>query len=362
MKHIFEVMIIGLMSGFAGAFLFTQAVKPTDTHTTKVATHEMTGVMTGNAFDEDSGLYSQPTGPSTLPEDFVTASEISTQSVIYVRNISQGSYGTFLDYFFGGEYGRPAQVSTGSGVIFTTDGYIVTNNHVVEGADKLEVQYNKNSYPAEIIGTDPSSDLAVLKIDARNLPPIPLGNSKNVHVGEWVLAVGNPFNLTSTVTAGIVSAKGRDINILQEKFPLESFIQTDAAINPGNSGGALVNKKGELVGINTAILSKTGSYTGYGFAVPVDIVKKVFYDIKTYGEVQKAFYGGEVEDFNSEMAKNLDITITDNNFNGVVLVYIQKDGAAKNAGLKEGDIITAIDDQPINTRSLFEEELSYRSP
>ncbi|MEJ2005748.1 MAG: PDZ domain-containing protein, partial [Cyclobacteriaceae bacterium] len=184
-----------------------------------------------------------------------------------------------------------------------------------------------------------------------------------LQVGEWVIAVGNPFNLTSTVTAGIVSAKGRDINILRSKFPIESFIQTDAAINPGNSGGALVNKSGELIGINTAILSQTGSYAGYGFAVPVDIVKKVVNDIIEYGEVQKAFFGGEVVDFDSELADRLEIDIDPNGeFRGVLLGYVQEDGAARQAGLEEGDIITRIDTDEINSRAEFDEELSYHSP
>jgi len=298
-----------------------------------------------------------------LDEDFVTASTISTSSVVYVKKISEQKVSmSFLDLFFG-EPNRVSQtISTGSGVIFTKDGYVVTNNHVVNDANRIEIVHNKKSYNALLVGTDPSTDIAVLKIDALNLPKIPLGSSRELQVGEWVLAVGNPFNLTSTVTAGIVSAKGRSINILQDKFPIESFIQTDAAINPGNSGGALVNKRGELVGINTAILSRTGSYAGYGFAVPIDIVKKVVKDIIEYGEVQKAFFGGDVTEFSVDLAKRLDINYIVNEVKGVILTYLQREGAASKAGLKEGDLILKVDGNEVNTKSSFDETISYHSP
>ena len=301
---------------------------------------------------------------SDMPDDFILASETSTRSVVYIKNISERSYSrSYLDWFFERNPGTQTRISSGSGVIFTPDGYIVTNNHVVQDADRLEVVYNKKNYTAELIGTDPSTDLAVLKIEESALPSISIGSSKDLKVGEWVIAVGNPFNLTSTVTAGIVSAKGREINILQSKFPIESFIQTDAAINPGNSGGALVNKTGQRVGINTAILSRTGSYAGYGFAVPVDIVKKIVGDLIEYGEVQKAFFGGEVSDFNAEIADRLEIRLPDeDNIRGVLLSYVQRDGAAGRAGLEEGTIILSVNGQETNTRSQFEEELSYHSP
>ncbi len=213
-----------------------------------------------------------------------------------------------------------------------------------------------------MIGTNPSTDLAVIKINETGLPAITLGSSKNVQVGEWVIAVGNPFSLASTVTAGIVSAKGRRIGILEDKFPIESFIQTDAAINPGNSGGALVNKSGELVGINSAILSRTGSYTGYAFAVPVDIARKVFEDLRKYGIVQQSFVGGSVVEYNYENAKKYDLNTNVKNFNGVLLESIERDGPAMNAGLKPGDIIIKINSTEVNTQSAFEEELSYHYP
>jgi S1-C subfamily serine protease len=232
---------------------------------------------------------------------------------------------------------------------------------VVNGAEKLEVVHERNTYEAELIGVDPSSDLAVIKINGSGFPAIKTGVSKNVKVGQWVLAIGNPFNLTSTVTAGIVSAKGRDLNILEDKFPIESFIQTDAAINPGNSGGALVNTAGELIGINTAIISRTGSYAGYGFAVPIDIVNKVVTDLIEYGEVQKAFIGANVTDLTSETIENLDLDIATST-RGVVINQIQRDGAAEKAGLEEKDIIVGIDGESIVSRSDFDEIISYQSP
>jgi S1-C subfamily serine protease len=263
---------------------------------------------------------------------------------------------------FGNSGTQQTQVSSGSGVIFSSDGFIVTNNHVVETAERIEVLYEKKVYPAELIGTDPSTDLAVLKIKGTNLPAITLGSSKSLSVGEWVVAVGNPFSLSSTVTAGIVSAKGRRINIVEDKFPIESFIQTDAAINPGNSGGALVNKNGELVGINTAILSKTGSYTGYAFAVPVDIARKVVNDLIKYGVAQKAIFGGTVIEYDYQNAAKYSLKTDVDSFKGVLLEEINKIGAAKDAGLKPGDIITKINDVNVNSKSSFEEEISYRSP
>jgi S1-C subfamily serine protease len=233
---------------------------------------------------------------------------------------------------------------------------------VIEAAERIEVTYNKRVYTATLIGTNPSTDLAVIRINETGLPVMTLGSSKNLQVGEWVIAVGNPFTLSSTVTAGIVSAKGRRIGILQDKFPIESFIQTDAAINPGNSGGALVNKKGELVGINSAILSRTGSYTGYAFAVPVDIARKVFEDLKKYGIVQQSFLGGTVVEYNYENAKKYDLNTTAKKFNGVLLESIEREGPAMKAGLKPGDVITKINETQVNTQSAFEEELSYHYP
>ena len=293
-----------------------------------------------------------------LDQNFVTASEMSTSSVVFIKNVSNIRYrsGHWMDWFF--EPRTAQQVSTGSGVFYSKDGFIVTNHHVIEDADEIEVIHNKKTYMAEIIGTDPSTDLAVIKVSGNTFPTIPLGNSAQVKVGEWALAVGNPFNLTSTVTAGIVSAKGRNINILKDKFPIESFIQTDAAINPGNSGGALVNIRGELIGINTAILSRTGSYAGYGFAIPVDIMKKVVKDLINYGEVQKVFLGAEYIDIDSDIATELAI----DGLNGVIITNVQDNWAADKAGLKKGDIITAVDNRVIDGKSDLEERLGYKYP
>jgi Do/DeqQ family serine protease len=262
-----------------------------------------------------------------------------------------------LEYWLGGGNGMQ-QMGSGSGVIFKENGYILTNNHVIENADKIEVVINKRVYEAALVGKDPSTDLAILKIEATKLPAIAIGSSKNLEVGEWVLAVGNPFNLNSTVTAGIVSAKGRELNILKSNFPIESFIQTDAAINPGNSGGALVNAAGELVGINTAILSQTGSYAGYGFAVPIDIAKKIANDIISYGAVQKAFLGAEVTALSPEMGEKLETA----NLDGVVVSYLQQNGAAEKVSIEKGDIIRSINGEQITSHADFDEKLSIRSP
>jgi Do/DeqQ family serine protease len=289
-------------------------------------------------------------------EDFVLASSLSRPSVVYITTATNNNQYNIFDWYFNNQGNQGG--SSGSGVIYTNDGYIITNNHVIEKSDKIEVTHEKRTYQAKIIGTDPSTDLAILKIEGKDLPAIKLGNSKDLKIGEWVLAVGNPFNLTSTVTAGIVSAKARNINVVNSQFPLESFIQTDAAINPGNSGGALVNTRGELVGINTAILSRTGSYSGYGFAVPVDIVSKVVKDLIKYGEVQKGFFGADVAEINTATAQQFKL----NDFSGVLITYIQKDGGAEKTGLKKGDIIIKLNDQEINSKSGFDEYLGYFNP
>ena len=242
---------------------------------------------------------------STVPS-FELAAKQTVNSVVHIKTISTKDLGhqqidPFQEFFFGRPQKGPQKEVTGSGsgVIISKDGYIATNNHVVEGAVKIEVTLNdKKTYNGKIVGTDPTTDLALIKIEESDLPAIYYGNSDDVNIGEWVLAVGNPFNLTSTVTAGIVSAKGRNINILKEDYAIESFIQTDAAVNPGNSGGALVNQNGELIGINTAIASNTGSYTGYSFAVPVNMVKKIMGDLAKHGTVQRALLGVQIREIN----------------------------------------------------------------
>ncbi len=359
MKKTIGIIILSFISGLSGAYFYS-----TFENTREFIFSNRIGVNDFQNVTPDSDV-STTLILNRLPqaENFVEASLNGTSSVVYIKNISARSYGTsFFDWYFGDQGRNIETVSSGSGVILSRDGYIVTNNHVVHGADKIEVVHARNTYVGKLIGTDPSSDLAVLKIEGSDFPAIKTGTSKDVKVGQWVLAIGNPFNLTSTVTAGIVSAKGRKLNILGGKFPIESFIQTDAAINPGNSGGALINTSGELIGINTAILSRTGSYAGYGFAVPVDIVNKVVTDIIEYGEVQKAFLGANVIELSSEVVNNLDLKIDASLKDGVVINRIQTGGAAARAGLRENDIIIDIDGQQISTRGDFEELISYQSP
>ncbi len=370
----FKTIIVGFVAGLAGAFVFFKYQQNSPSVSPSRSTLAEQGEEgKGKAKISVTDFYSTtpsyqsvivPPVKATSIEnvDFTLAAAKATPSVVYINSISQtGASYSYWDLLFGGG-GPQTQVSSGSGVIFSADGYIVTNNHVVEAAEKIQVLYNKKQYDAELIGTDPSTDLAVLKIKETNLPAITLGNSKNLAVGEWVVAVGNPFSLSSTVTVGIVSAKGRRINIVEDKFPIESFIQTDAAINPGNSGGALVNKNGDLVGINTAILSRTGSYTGYAFAVPVDIAKKVVEDLVKYGVPQKAIFGGNVIEYDFQNAKKYGLDANVKEFKGVLLGDVAQEGAADKAGLQEGDIITKFNDMEVNSESAFEEELSYRYP
>lgn len=345
MKKYLIIIGLSITSGCLGSYLF-QKISPTQD---QFYTYNSTPQPTTFA-----NYHSSTDG--VLNTDFVAASAASTPSVVYITTLANSSNGNWMDWFFNG--GNQNTAGSGSGIIFSKDGYIVTNNHVIESADKIEVMHNRKSYAAKLVGLDPSTDLAVLKIEGTNLPAIKVGNSTAVRVGEWVLAVGNPFNLTSTVTAGIVSAKGRNINLLSSQFPIESFIQTDAAINPGNSGGALVNLKGELIGVNTAIYSRTGSYTGYGFAVPVDIVKKVVTDLIQYGIVQKAFAGIEVAEVNSTLADKYQLQ----GLNGVVITSIQSDGSSATAGLKVDDVILKINDIDITSKSMYDEALSYYSP
>jgi serine protease Do len=361
MKTTFKVIAIGFLSGLAGSYTgYEYWVRPVTVRPQTVADFQSVNFTARQTTVPPAN--SEISLTPAIAEDFSTAASRSTASVVYINSISQGVSYSNWDWFFGEAPGRQTQVSSGSGVIFTSDGYIVTNNHVVAAAERIEVNYNKRVYPAEIIGTDPSTDLAVIKINGKDLPAISLGSSKDLQVGEWVIAVGNPFSLASTVTAGIVSAKGRKIGILEDKLPIESFIQTDAAINPGNSGGALVNKKGELVGINTAILSRTGSYTGYAFAVPVDIARKVFSDLVKYGIVQKAIFGGSVVEYDYAHAKKYNLDTRVENYQGVLLTAMDREGPASEGGLKPGDIITKVNGVSVNSQSAFEEELSYRYP
>ncbi len=319
--------------------------------------------------------------PSAAPGDFSTAAEAVTPTVVHIRTtmtrtVRQQQVPDIFREFFGDEFGgqqrqqprRQQGQASGSGVIISKDGYIVTNNHVVQDADEVEViMTDKRSFKAKVIGTDPLTDLAVIKVDATNLPAITLGDSDGLKLGEWVLAVGYPLDLESTVTAGIVSAKGRKIGILDQNIdrndkkpdtPVESFIQTDAAINPGNSGGALVNLRGELVGINSAIASATGYYSGYGFAVPVSLVKKVSADLLKYGNVQRGYIGIIPIELNSKVAKEKGAKIN----RGIYVEDAVDGGAAKQAGVQKGDVIIKMEGQPLDSEAQMREIIGRRRP
>ncbi len=305
--------------------------------------------------------------------EFTQPAESSGNAWVHVmisQKSRQTSYGNmqdpFFQFFFGPrqqvpEQSEPQVTGSGSGVIISSDGYIVTNNHVIESADKIDVVLNdRRSFEAKLIGTDPTTDIALLKIDAENLSTLTFGNSDALRVGEWVLAVGNPFNLTSTVTAGIVSAKSRRMGIINsaQSIGIESFIQTDAAVNPGNSGGARANTQGELIGINTAIASTTGAYTGYSFAVPSNIAQKVVQDLKEYGEVQRALLGVTIADVTPEIQKRLDLE----NLNGVAVMGVADGGAAKEAGIEVDDIILSVDGEAVNSVPELQERIGRRRP
>lgn len=306
--------------------------------------------------------------PTENTPDFVDAAERSVDAVVHIMTKVVRQSNTYEDFFgalLGQIYGYPGQtrnntmVAYGSGVVLTPDGYIVTNNHVVEGADEVEVTFNnKVKKTATIIGTDPTTDLALIKVDASDLEYLTFGDSDNVRIGEWVLAVGNPFNLTSTVTAGIVSAKARNLSILGEGTSVESFIQTDAAVNPGNSGGALVNTKGELVGINAAIASHTGSYEGYSFAIPSNIVRKVVDDLLLYGTAQRGYLGVQIAELTQELAEKEGLE----NIEGVYVAEVTEGGAAKLAGMKAGDVITTIASKKVNTTTELKESVGQFRP
>lgn len=362
MKNKLQVVLLGVLGGFLplmGYFAFSKS-----------------GKMTPDTYYSERGVEA-PVHQVNIPQfnpdftnDFVTASAETVHSVVHVttkvvRTTMQRD--PFFEFFYGpGAGGRERKhygQGSGSGVIVSEDGYIVTNNHVIEDAKEIEVTLNDNStYAAEIVGTDPSTDLAILKIKAIGLSPINFGNSDDIQVGEWVLAVGNPFNLTSTVTAGIVSAKARNINIIgsrnRDVVPIESFIQTDAAVNPGNSGGALVNTQGELIGINTAIASQTGSYAGYAFAVPSKLVRKVMTDLIDFGIVQRGFLGVQIMEINQKLVDEKKLKDT----RGIYVAGVNEDSGAALAKIKEGDVILKIGSREVNTPSQLQEEIGKRRP
>ncbi len=321
-----------------------------------------------NATPVKGALFTANERGEIVPLDFTQTSEKVLNSVVHITstqvmaargNAPQHEFfeDDLFERFFGPQFrfefprqpeGPQARTGSGSGVIISQDGYIVTNNHVIAEASDIEVALNDNrSYKAELVGTDPTTDLALLKIEEKGLPTLVFMNSDEVKVGEWVMAVGNPFNLNATVTAGIVSAKARNINILRDQFAIESFIQTDAAINPGNSGGALVDLEGRLIGINTAIASPTGTYSGYGFAIPSNIVRKVVEDLVEFGTVQRGFIGAMIRTVDNQLAQAKDLAVVQ----GVLIDSLVSGGAAEKAGIKAGDVIVGVEGKTIHTTS-----------
>ncbi len=368
MKKFFSLLLVGITGGLIGAAVlyYSGDRGHQKIETLPVSTERSSGLPSHYA------SYTSSAASSELIPNFTVAAELTINAVVhirteYVRKSSVYDHFFFEFYDFFGDRGRRSDPrntpieATGSGVIISSDGYIVTNNHVVQDADKVEVTLNdRRVFEARIIGTDPTTDLAVIKIESKDLPYIIYGNSDELKVGEWVLAVGNPFNLTSTVTAGIVSAKARNINILvnPEGTAIESFIQTDAAVNRGNSGGALVNLKGELVGINAAIASNTGSYTGYSFAIPVNIVNKVVEDFLLYGTIQRAFIGVSVREIDGSFAREKGIE----DVRGVYVAGVSDNGAAKDAGITEGDVILSVNGMSVNSTSELLENIGVHRP
>ena len=342
-KNFFTVLASVLLSGLT-AYGIVKAATPTESAQT-VYNEQGEVVKTVNL-----SLSDYP--------DFTYAAEHAVEAVVYVKVTikyqQQYMIDPFFRFFFGDE-GQPQtreqeRQGSGSGVIIRPDGYIVTNNHVVQNATKIEVTLNNNkTYEASVIGTDPATDVALIKIDAAGLPTLSFADSDKLRLGEWVLAIGSPLGeeLRSTITAGIVSAKGRSMPNYNGEFKIESFIQTDAAVNPGNSGGALVNKAGELVGINTAIVSTTGSYTGYSFAVPSNIVKKIVGDLIDFGSVKRAKLGVTMSPVTEKIAKDAGL----NSLNGVYINEVSKGSSADKAGVKKGDILVKVDDNEVKTPS-----------
>jgi serine protease Do len=360
-KRVSTGLLIALAGAILAIFLYTKFVGVPEQ---QVVIRESSPVK----LTTDNG------SPQVQLPDLTKAAEKSVHAVVHIQvkmldKSSDSGDNDLFNWFFGP--GFPGQnqrryrqqpqyeMASGSGVIISPDGYIVTNNHVVDDAVTVQVVLNDNrQFKAKVIGRDPNTDVALVKIDAKDLPYLVWGNSDALKLGEWVLAVGNPFNLTSTVTAGIVSAKARGLGITGGQMPLESFIQTDAAVNPGNSGGALVNVNGDLVGINTAIASQTGSYSGYSFAIPATIARKVVDDIRKYGEVQRAVLGISIREVTDSIAK----AYNSGKIEGVYVAGTTEESAARKAGIAKGDIITAINGNSVNSVSQLQEQIGKFSP
>lgn len=357
---ILAMMFSSLFGGIVAVVGYS-IIAPQQQYIQPVSTQNTNGVALTN-YVFDSSDFVVPEGLN-----FVFAAKNATQSVVHIRTTyaegmrSRSPFNDFFKDYFGDRYERRGgpSMGAGSGVIISPNGFIVTNNHVIDNASEIEVVLNDNrSYQARVIGTDESTDLAVLKIDQDNLPVIKYGDSEAINIGEWVLAIGNPYEFRSTVTAGIVSAKGRNINILQGDYRIESFIQTDAAVNPGNSGGALVNLNGELVGINTAIASPSGAFAGYSFAVPVSLVKKVVSDLVEYGTVQRALLGISIADVNADVAENFELDV----LKGVYVDRVFEGRAADEAGIEPGDVIIAVNNKPVNNVAQLQESVAINRP
>ena len=354
MKRIVGIFLIALLGGFVALGLNKAFEKRNVFGNSRPA-----GIPVRQVSYNPGMAFNQP--------DFEAAAQASVHAVVHIKSEFQKKslvYDDFFEFFNFGGRPQPREYSTpysamGSGVIVSQDGYIVTNNHVVQEATDILVTLNdKREYPATIVGTDPSTDLALIKIQEQGLPFLTYGNSDEVKIGEWVLAVGNPFNLTSTVTAGIVSAKARNINILGSQGAIESFIQTDAAVNSGNSGGALVNTRGELIGINAAIASGNGYYTGYSFAIPVNLVKKVVGDFMKFGKIQRAYLGVYYREIDDQFAKEKGFS----DLRGIYVDDVVEGGAADLAGVKKGDVIINLDNLPVNGKAELMELIGQKGP
>ena len=350
MKNLISLVFAGIIGGLItlGGVYLLNSDKSNNTQVTEAQAVPISNTQNLNV----------KAGSANLPFDFVDAAETAMPSVVHIHaeksgSASQGNRSNNpFDDLFGIPFDGGSRKGSGSGVIISRDGYIATNNHVVEFADKVEVTlFDNRTFLAEIVGRNAETDLAVLKIDANSLPVLDKADSDRAKIGEWVLAVGNPFELNSTVTAGIISAKGRDINIIQGNTAIESFIQTDAAVNPGNSGGALVDAKGRLLGINTAIATQTGSFSGYSFAIPVNIMTKIVNDIIEFGSYQRGYLGINIKDLDNEYADELGLNITQ----GVVVDNVIDRSAAQYAGLLPRDVITGVDNQKIKSAPELQE-------
>jgi serine protease Do len=362
------LVLVGLLGGIL-MMLFIVDVRPVP-----VAPRQVERVELGSREPVRPVLVPDSSAPTALDRAlslnrlFKQVADRVTPAVVYIQVESAGYEGLPRDWFHDFDEDtrnrffreRQPRQSVGSGVIVSEQGYLVTNNHVVEGAADITVTLaDKRQYPAQVVGLDPSTDLAVLRIESdAELPVVPLGASDAIEVGEWVIAVGNPFRLTSTVTAGIVSALRRQVNIIEDRFRIEDFIQTDAAINPGNSGGALVNLQGELIGINTAIATESGSYEGYGFAVPVNLMERIVRDLIAYGEVKRGYLGVEIEEINAQRARQLGLA----HIGGVYLGLVRPGGAADRAGLEDGDVVISVGDQPVNAPNELQSAVARRRP